>query len=438
MKSFLLLGVLAVTFSSNAAETTPDWENEQVISINREPARATFVPFATSRQALAADATNSPYARSLSGDWKFHWVPRPEERPKDFFRTGFDDSSWSTIPVPGNWERHGYGTPIYVSAGYPFKIDPPRVVSEPKADYTTFTERNPVGSYRHSFVLPSDWHGRRTFIHFGGVQGAYYLWVNGERVGYSQGSMSPSEFELTESVKPGRNQISVEVYRYSDGSYLEDQDTWRLSGIFRDVHIYSTAAVRISDFAVRTDLDADYRDAQLLIKPEVNALASVETDGWVVRAELFDDAGARVEHTQLEADVTTILNRERKFSVMNDRTPQRGPAKFAWMAATIEAPQQWTAETPHLYSVVLTLLDADGTTVEAVSTRIGFRRIEILDGRFLVNGAPVRLRGANRHETDPADGRAISYERMVQDITLMKQANMNAVRTSHYPNDTRW
>ena len=431
----LLLG-MAVSGYTN--EEPADWENEQVIAINREPARATFVPFATAAQALAGSKEESRYVRSLSGDWKFHWVPRPEQRPMEFFRTDYDDSAWATIPVPGNWERHGYGTPIYVSAGYPFKIDPPRVMGQPKADYTTFTERNPVGSYRHSFDVPSAWDGRRVFIHFGGVQGAYYLWANDKRVGYSQGSMSPSEFEITDYVQPGRNQLAVEVYRFSDGSYLEDQDTWRLSGIFRDVHLYSTAAVRIADFAVRTDLDSAYRDATLLIKPEINALANVETSGWVVRAELFDDAGDRVGHAPLEADVTTILNRDRVFAVMNDRTPQRGPAKFAWMAATIQAPLQWTAETPHLYTLVLTLHDADGATVEAVSTRIGFREIEIRDGQFLVNGTPIRFRGVNRHETDPADGRAISYERMVQDITLMKRANMNAVRTAHYPNDPRW
>lgn len=430
--------ILGIVISAYASEEPADWENEQVIAINREPARATFVPFANTAQALAGGVETSPYVRSLGGNWKFNWVPRPEKRPVEFFHTDFDDTSWTTIPVPGNWERHGHGTPIYISAGYPFKIDPPRVTAEPETDHTTFVERNPVGSYRHAFDVPADWDDRRIFIHFGGVQGAYYLWVNGKRVGYSQGSMSPSEFEISDYVRLGSNQLAVEVYRFSDGSYLEDQDTWRLSGIFRDVHLYSTAAVRIADFAVRTDLNADYRDAELSIKPEINALADVDTTGWVVRAELFDDAGARVPHEPLEADVTTIINRDRVFAVMNDRTPQRGPAKFAWMAATIQAPLQWTAETPHLYRLVLTLHDADGATVEAVSTNVGFREIEIRDGQFLVNGTPVRFRGVNRHETDPADGRAISYERMVQDITLMKQANMNAVRTAHYPNDPRW
>ncbi len=438
VKFILVIGFLAAAISGYAIGGPPDWENEQVIAINRELARATFVPFATTSQALAGSEANSPHVLSLNGDWKFNWVSQPEQRPTDFFHTDFDDSAWASITVPGNWERHGYGTPIYISAGYPFRIDPPRVTSQPTAEHTTFTERNPVGSYRRSFDLPAAWDGRRVFIHFGGVQGAYYLWVNGKRVGYSQGSMSPAEFELTAFVQPGSNQVAVEVYRFSDGSYLEDQDMWRLSGIFRNVQVYSTAAVRIADFAVRTDLDAAYRDAELLIKPEIDALASVDTDGWVIRAELFDHADARVQHAPLEADVTTILNRDRQFAVMNDRTPQRGPAKFAWMAATIQAPLQWTAETPHLYTLVLTLHDAKGATVEAVSARIGFREVEIRDGQFLVNGAPVRLRGVNRHETDPADGRAISYERMVEDITLMKQANVNAVRTSHYPNDPRW
>lgn len=433
----LVLGcfVLGCRLSPAAA---PDWENEQIIAINRAPAHATFVPFATVAQALAGDAAASPYVRTLDGDWKFHWVPTPAARPLDFFRTDFDDADWATMPVPGNWERHGYGTPIYISAGYPFKIDPPRVMGEPKPDWTTFTERNPVGSYRHAFEVPGDWAGRRVFIHFNGVQGAYYLWVNGERVGYSQGSMSPSEFELTACVHPGVNQLAVELYRFSDGSYLEDQDTWRLTGIFRSVQLYATAPVRLTDFAVRTDLDAAYRDAELQIKPAVDAPPEVATEGWTVRAQLFDAQGAPVAHAPLEADVTTMLNRAHRAAIMNDRTPQRGPAKFAWMAATIANPAKWTAETPHLYTLVLTVHDPAGAVVEAASTRVGFREIEIRDGRFLVNGAAIRMRGVNRHETDPADGRALSYERMVQDLTLMKQANINAVRTSHYPNDPRW
>lgn len=431
------LAVMSVPLTSPAAEPA-DWENQHVIQRNREPARATAIPFATEAQALAGVREASPFFRSLNGDWRFNWVPHPDQRPRDFFKPDFDDSAWKTFPVPANWELNGYGTPIYVSAGYAFNIDPPRVMGEPKSDYTTFKERNPVGSYRRTFDLPTDWNGRRTFIHFAGVQSAFYLWVNGERVGYSEGSMEPAEFDLTPYVKPGRNLVAVEVYRWSDGSYLEDQDTWRVSGIFREVYLYSTAAIRLADFAVRTDLDAAYRDASLQIKPEIAAQPDAVIEGWTVRAQLFDAIGAPVLAAPLSQDIVPMLNRDHKAAIMNDRTPQRGPAKFAWLETKIANPAKWTAETPNLYRLVVSLHDATGATVEANACDVGFREIEIRDGRLLVNGAPVRLRGVNRHETDPRDGRAISEGRMIEDIVLMKQANINAVRTSHYPNQPRW
>lgn len=423
-----------------AGAEAPDWENEQVLQINREPARATFVPFATSEQARVGNREASPYFLSLSSEtaWRFHWVPRPEERPADFFRTNFDDSSWKTFPVPANWEMNGYGTPIYASSGYVFKIDPPRVTSEPPADYSTFKERNAVGSYRRTFDLPAGWEGRRVFVHFAGVQSAFYVWVNGERVGYSQGSMEPSEFDITARVRPGRNLIAVEVYRFSDGSYLEDQDMWRLGGIHREVFLYSTAAVRIRDFAVRTDLDASYRDATLRIEPKLAAYSTQSVAGWTVQAELFDAAGKPALTQPLRHDAEPILNRETKADVLNDRTPQRGPAKFGWLETRVDNPAKWNAETPALYRLVLTLRDAKDAVIEADACDVGFREIEIRDGRLLVNGAPIKLRGVNRHELDPDRGHAVTYERMVQDISLMKQANINAVRGCHYPNDPRW
>jgi Beta-galactosidase/beta-glucuronidase len=442
-RHLLLLALLAGHGSASlVAATPPDWENEQVFQINREPARATFTSYATADQALANERGKSPWYKSLNSKdaWRFNWVPHPDLRPRDFFKPGFDDSSWKTIPVPANWEMHGYGTPMYVSAGYAFKIDPPRVMGEPKSDYTTFKERNPVGSYRRTFQTPANWAGRRVFIHFGGVQSAFYVWLNGQRIGYSEGSMEPAEFELTPYLKDdgSKNLLAVEVYRWSDGSYLEDQDSWRFSGIFREVFLYSTADVRIADFAVRTDLDENYRDAKLLIKPEITTRRTDSLAGWTIRAQLHDAAGKPVLENPLSHEIEPILNRERKADIMNDRTPQRGHAKFAWLEATISNPAKWTAETPNLYTLVLTLHDDKGEVVEATSTRVGFREIEIRDGRFLVNGQPVRFRGVNRHEHDPEHARVVSYQRMVEDIVLMKQANINAVRTSHYPNDPRW
>jgi len=415
-----------------------DWENEQVLQINREPARATFVSFATVEQALTGDRDQSPYVRSLNGDWRFHWVPRPEERPQGAHARDFDDSQWNEILVPANWEIEGYGTPIYVSAGYPFKIDPPRVTSEPPEAYTAYHERNPVGTYRRKFDLPAEWETRRVFLHFAGVEGAFYVWINGKRVGYSQGSRLPAEFELTQHLQPGINQLTVEVYRWSDGSYLEDQDMWRLSGIHREVYLYSTPAIRIADFAVRTVFGKDYRDASLQIKPKLSAADELSGEGWSVSAQLYDSNDRPLLHELLSTDAEEMINRQHRAGILNDRTPQRGMPKFAWMETTVQNPSQWTAETPHLYTLVLSLHDDSGEIVEAVRTKVGFREVRIEDGRLLVNGQPVRLRGVNRHEHDPELGHVVTLERMEQDIRLMKQANINAVRTAHYANDPRW
>jgi beta-galactosidase len=456
---------------------TTDWENEQVLHVNTEPPRATFIPFADAAAARINQRETSPYFRSLNGDWKFNWVPNPELRPTNFFETGFDDSQWRTIDVPSNWEMRGYSTPIYVSSGYPFKIDPPRVMGEPPTNYTAFKERNPVGSYRRSFELPSEWSGRRVLVHFDGVESAFYLWVNGARVGYNQSSRTPVEFDLTRYVQPGTNLLAVEVYRWSDASYLEDQDMWRMSGIFREVYLYSTAGTRIRDFGIRTELDVNSRDAVLQIKPELADDANRSLSNWTVRAQLFDSAGNAVvfdagpgslasdrkkndsrrntrsnnstsERASFEAsskgtntlihDAASILNRDWSPRVLDDRTPQRGPPKFAWLEGKVASPAKWTAETPNLYTLVLTLNDAQGKVIEAVSCNVGFRKIEIRNGQFLVNGQPIRLRGVNRHEIDPDHGHAVPFERMVRDIVLMKQANINAVRTCHYPNDPRW
>ena len=238
----LLLGALVAC--PMQAQTMHDWENHHVLQINREPARAAFTPFSVQK---------GDCSMSLDGTWKFRWTPVPGERIIDFYQTDFNDKDWKDFPVPANWEVNGYGTPIYVSAGYPFKIDPPRVMGEPKADYTTYKERNPVGQYRRTFVLPVGWEADgQTFLRFEGVMSAFYVWINGERVGYSQGSMEPSEFNITDYLKTGENQIALEVYRYSDGSYLEDQDFWRFGGIHRSIHLIHTPDVRMRDYTIRT------------------------------------------------------------------------------------------------------------------------------------------------------------------------------------------
>lgn len=428
MKHLFIIYILILSILPLGGIAQNDWENHHVLQINREPARASFIPF---------HQTKGDRFMSLDGMWKFNWVKTSAERPKDFYKEGFDDSQWVDFPVPANWEVNGYGTPIYVSAGYPFKIDPPFVEKTPKESYTTFAERNPTGSYRRAFTLPSDWGDKQVFVHFEGVQSAFYLWINGERVGYSQGSMVPSEFNITHYLKGGENSISVQVFKYSDGSYLEDQDMWRFGGIHRSVFIYATEDVRIRDFGVRTILDDNYTNATLQISPDVSVYEN-RGEGYSVRAQLFDAEGKAVLQNELVQDITPILNLDYKAAVMNDRFPQRGARKFAWLEAAIENPHKWTAETPYLYSLVISLNDSSGNIVEQIESKVGFRDIKIDNGQFLVNGKPVRFRGVNRHEHDPWTAKVMSEELMVKDIKLMKQANINAVRTAHYPNVPRW
>ncbi len=428
MKNYLVFFIFIsmLVCKGNAQSVIPDWENHHVLQINREPARAAFIAYGEKQ---------NDRALSLNGMWRFRWTPVPEERIPDFYLEDYDDSRWTLFPVPANWEVNGYGTPIYVSAGYPFRIDPPKVTSEPKEKYTTYKERNPVGQYRRSFTLPAGWeeHGQ-TFLRFDGVISAFYVWVNGRKVGYSQGSMEPSEFNVTPYVREGENRIAIEVYRYSDGSYLEDQDFWRMSGIHRDVTLFHTEDIRISDFTVRTLADKDYKDFTLEIDPELSVYGKQTGEGYRVYAELIADTVVCRLHT----DAVPILDLEHKASVMNEWFPQRGPRKTGRMKALIRSPRLWTAETPELYTLLLSLKDSTGKTVEQISRRIGFRSVEIVEGRLLVNGKPIRFRGVNRHEHDPRLGRVMTEERMLQDILLMKQANINAVRTSHYPNHPRW
>ena len=424
----LLFGILFV--SPTQAQTMHDWENHHVLQINREPARAAFTPFSVQK---------GDGSISLDGTWKFRWTPVPNERVMNFYQTNFNDKDWTDFPVPANWEVNGYGTPIYVSAGYPFKIDPPRVMGEPKTDYTTYKERNPVGQYRRTFVLPAGWEANgQTFLRFEGVMSAFYVWINGKRVGYSQGSMEPSEFNVTKYLKSGENQISLEVYRYSDGSYLEDQDFWRFGGIHRSIHLIHTPDIHVRDYAVRT-LPAsagDYEDFILQIDPQFSVYRGMTGKGYVLQGVLKDASGKEV--ATLKGDVEDMLDLEHKASRMNEWYPQRGPRKMGRLSAIIKSPERWTAETPYLYKLHLTLQNGEGKVVEQIEQAVGFRSVEIKKGQLLVNGNPVRFRGVNRHEHDPRTARVMSEERMLQDILLMKQANINAVRTSHYPNVSRW
>ena len=312
-------------------------------------------------------------------------------------------------------------------------------MGEPKADYTTYKERNPVGQYRRTFVLPVGWEAdRQTFLCFEGVMSAFYVWINGERVGYSQGSMEPSEFNITDYLKTGENQIALEVYRYSDGSYLEDQDFWRFGGIHRSIHLIHTPDVRMRDYTIRT-LPAsagNYKDFILQIDPQFSVYRGMTGKGYTLQAVLKDVSGKEI--VKLQGEVEEILDLEHKASRMNEWYPQRGPRKTGRLSAMIKSPERWTAETPYLYKLHLTLQNAEGKVIEQAEQSVGFRTVEINKGQLLINGNPVCFRGVNRHEHDPRTARVMSEERMLQDILLMKQANINAVRTSHYPNVSRW
>jgi beta-galactosidase len=411
----------SVLFATHAQQV--DWENHHVLQINREPARASFIAY-----------THQPGDCSLilNGLWKFRWTPTPEGRIRDFFRNDFNDSDWKTLIVPASWEVNGYGTPIYISSGYPFKIDPPRVTSTPKETYTTYTERNPTGQYRRTFTLTKEWKSNgRVFLRFDGVQSAFYVWINGIRVGYSQGSMEPAEFNITSFLLEGQNSIAVEVYKYCDGSYLEDQDMWRFGGIHRSITLYHTPDIRINDLTVRTLLDKDYRNATLEIDPVLSVSGTETGKGYKVRAKIENIVN-------VTAEAASILNLNHKDVLMNEWNPQRGPRKTGRLKAEVQNPLKWTAETSNLYTLLVTLEDSTGKVVEQISQRIGFRSVEIRGGQMLVNGKPIRLRGVNRHEHDPRLGKVMTGELMLKDILLMKKANINAVRTCHYPNVSRW
>lgn len=394
-----------------------EWNNNpEIFQVNREPAHATLMPYDTVERALEGKRENSPFYQSLNGEWKFHWSENPASRPVDFYETDYDDSSWDTITVPSSWQLEGYDYPIYTNITYPWTgYENP---SPPQAP----TVYNPVGSYRQTFTVPKNWDGRQVFISFQGVESAFYLWVNGEKVGYSEDSFTPAEFDITEYVQEGDNTLAVEVYRWSDGSWLEDQDFIRLSGIFRDVYLYSTPKVHMRDFTVRTDLDEAYEDATLQVSVDVRNYSQNQADAHTVEAMLYDAKKHPVFEEPMVMDAT--FDGEQEVSVELDQF--------------VENPLKWSAENPNLYTLVLSLKDTSGELIETVSTRVGFREFELEDGQMKINGKPIMFKGFNRHEIDPDTGRTLSEERMIEDIKLMKQFNVNAVRTSHYPNDPRW
>ena len=404
----MLLALLtpARTQSNNSVN---DWENPAVFQINREPARATFLPFADKRSAVADIYESSPWYSSLNGMWKFQWSPTPDQRPKDFYKTDFNVVNWKEIQVPSNWELKGYGIPIYTNSTYPFPKNPPYI------DHSD----NPVGSYRRYFELPAEWNNRRVYLHFEAGTSAMYIWVNGQKVGYTENTKSPAEFDVTKYVKPGKNLVAVEVYRWSDGSYLEDQDFWRISGIDRNVYLYSTENVRIADFFARPDLDGNYKNGSLAVDVKLSNYNKSAKNG-IVDAQLLDANGREIFNQTLKINVSAEGKKESTFS------------------KAISVPNLWSSETPYLYSLVLTLKDENGKFVETVATKIGFRKVELKNGQLLVNGKRIMVHGVNIHEHNPITGHYQDVATMMLDIKAMKQHNINAVRCSHYPNNINW
>jgi len=393
--------VVALLLSAGAAasDTLPEWRDPEVIAVNREPARAFFVPFESADLARAGDTTQSAYYQSLDGKWRFSWAPRPADRVIGFYDPDFDVSEWDTIDVPSNWERQGYGKPRYVNVDYVFPADEPIVP----------IEDNPVGSYWREFEVPKSWLERQVYVRFGAANSGLYVWVNGTRVGYSEDSKLPAEFNISPYLKAGRNVIAAEVFQWTSGSYLEDQDFWSVSGLERSVELIAQPANRIRDFFARTSLDDALTNGALDLDVEIAGAPK----GWTVHYSLFDQ-DELVLGGQGDADATT------QFS------------------AQLAAVRQWSAETPNLYELVIELKDDQESTVEAVARQIGFRRVEVQNGQLLVNGKAITLRGVNRHEHHPETGRVLDVEAMIEDIELLKRLNFNAVRTSHYPNDPRW
>ncbi len=405
---------------SDTAFVPKEIEDPENIGIHKEASHATLMPYGSLKEALAANRHASSFSRSLNGMWKFNWVDWPQKRPVNFYKTNYDVSGWKEIKVPSSWQVQGYGIPIYTNFTYPFKKDFPRVMSTPPERFTAFKERNPVGSYRRDFTVPAEWKGRRTFITFDGVDAGFFIWVNGQKVGYSVNSRNAAEFDLTKYIKPGNNTLAVEVYRLTSGSYVEDQDMWRMSGIFRNVTLWSTPQEHIRDYFIKTNLDKQYKNAVVAVTAKVKNYGTTATKARLVNVTLYNGA-------------TAVPGAVGKKAV-----PALKPGEEATVSLSfnVNNPEKWTAETPKLYTSVITL--NDGSPIETLSSRTGFRQIEIKGRLFLVNGVPIKLKGVNRHENWPDDGHAVTEEQMIRDIVLIKQVNCNHVRTCHYSDDPRW
>jgi beta-galactosidase len=410
---FLVLRAFSLAPSGETPQVN-DWENPLVVSRNAELPHVPLVPYAAMDKAAQGDRLASEYLLLLNGKWKFHWAPKPADRPLDFYKPEYDTSGWKDIDVPGNWQFQGYDVPIFLDEEYPFPKNPPHVPSD----------RNPVGSYRTEFAVPDSWQGRRLQLNFDGVESAFYVWVNGRPAGYNEDSRTPAEFDITALVRPGRNVLAAEVYQWSDGSYLECQDYWRLSGIFRNVYLFSTPAVHIRDFEITADLDSDYRNAAFRVKAWVRNSGQSAAKNHSLEVTLLDLEGRPVGSQVLAKGASPYI--------------APGAESIYLLESMLPDPAKWSAEHPNLYTVIFALKDDGGRLVEIESAKFGFRKVEIKGGQLLLNGQPILIKGVNRHEHDPVTAHFVSRDSMIRDVLLMKRYNINTVRTSHYPNDPQW
>ena len=407
LKCCFALLTLLMTFSSLSVE---EWRDPEIFRINKEPARSFFYSYDNKVALVAEEPWQQNNHQLLNGQWKFNWVDHPSKRAKNFYQTNFDDKKWGQFPVPANWELNGFGTPFYHSHAC-FDNE----ILLPKQDMPY----NPVGSYRKTFNVPTDWVDQQIFVHFGAVKSAFYIWVNGKKVGYSQDSKTDAAFDITPYIKQGNNLLALEVYRYSDGSYFECQDMWRLSGIERDVYVYTTPKVAVRDFHAYTSLDDDYTNGVLNFDADIDNRSANMSNTQRLKVEVLDE------------DDNVILSRVLKVEPLG--TGKRTNVSFS---AKVAKPNLWSAEQPNLYGIQLTLMNDKQKASQYIARKIGFRSTEYKNGNFLVNGQAVLFKGVNRHEHDPKTGHVVSRESMLEDVKMMKAFNINAVRMSHYPNDS--
>lgn len=405
---FCLSALLLISFLSLSQSQNNDWENHQKFEQNKERPHATFMLFKNAADVIADDYARSPNHLSLNGTWKFTYVDKHASRIKDFYRADLNTSKWSNIKVPSNWEIEGFGIPIYTNIKYPHPNNPPFI-----------GENNPVGTYRKDFYVPNTFTGKEVMLHFGSITGAAFVYVNGKYVGLSKASKTAAEFNITKFLQPGKNLLAVQVFRWHDGSYMEDQDFWRISGIERDVFLFAMPKITVWDFFIKGDLDNQYKDGLFSTDVTLRQFKNSAIKNGTVTLNLLDKKGK------------SVFTQQKNISLTNDSLQTIN------FSATIPNPEKWAAETPNLYDCIISFKPATGET-QFTGAKIGFRKVEIKNAVLMVNGVPLRVTGVNRHEHDPVRGHVPTKELMMKDIALMKQNNINADRTAHYPNDPLW